>query len=315
MAVLYSKENQSSGFIRENKCVFYQQVLSSPAQKCKYQLNAAKHSMTKEIQIGRVSVGGNNPPAILGVVNISPESFYTDSFTPCDKVLSRVESMQSEGADIIDIGARSTALNSEPISVSEEKARVLSALADLDGCGAVLSLDTCHAEVLSAALHYDISLINDISGLSSPEYAKTAADSGLPVIAMAAHRIPGDPTNIASTHTALREILSRADAAGISDVILDPGIGKWVAERDSAADWELCRRFSELKEYNCPLLAAVSRKLFIGECIDKAPQERLFGSLAVLYHLMEAGANLLRVHDVSATRDFVRIFSHLNNGK
>ncbi|HJJ38917.1 MAG TPA: dihydropteroate synthase [Methanocorpusculum sp.] len=271
--------------------------------------------MTKEIRVGSVFVGGDNFPAILGVVNISPESFYTDSFTPCDKVLSRVESMRLEGADIVDIGARSTALYSAPISVSEEKRRVISALADLDGCGVPLSLDTCHAEVLSAALRYDVSLINDVSGLSSPEYTKVAADSGLPVIAMAAHRVPGDPTNIASTHSALREILSRADAAGISDVILDPGVGKWVAERESAADWELCRRFSELREYGCPLLAAVSRKLFIGECIEKEPQERLFGSLAVLYHLMEAGANLLRVHDVSATRDVVQVFSRLNRGK
>lgn len=264
--------------------------------------------MTHTVRIGNITIGGNNPPAILGVVNISPESFYSDSFTPGCQVLRRVESMRRDGADIIDLGARSTALNAPLLSVAEEKDRVVSALKDLTDCGLPVSLDTCHAEVLSAALHYDIALINDISGLSSKEFAAAAADSGLPVIAMASHELPGDAKNLASTRTALSEVLVRAEAHGITDLILDPGIGKWVAGRDADADWELCRRFHELTVYDRPLLAAVSRKQFLGECVNKAPHERLFASLAMLYHLMEEGANLLRVHDVAATHDFVQVF-------
>ena len=269
----------------------------------------------KEVRAGKIVIGGNHPPAILGVVNISPESFYSDSFTPCSQVMQRVEALRREGADIIDLGARSTALNAPPLSVAEEKERVISALKDLDGCGVPLSLDTCHAEVLSAALHYDIALINDISGLSSPAYAKTAADAGLPVIAMASHEAPGDAVNLSSTHAALAEVLSRAESYGIEDIILDPGIGKWVAGRSSDADWELCRRFHELTVFGRPLLAAVSRKEFLAECVHKPPQERLFASLAVLYHLMEEGASLLRVHDVTATRDFVQVFSKIRQDK
>lgn len=259
-----------------------------------------------------MSVGGNNPPRILGVLNISPESFFSDSFTPCSQVFRRAEEMRRAGADIIDLGARSTALNSKPLSVSEEKERVVSALKDLDGCGIPLSLDTCRAEVLDAALRYDIALVNDISGLSDEMYARAVADSGLPVIVMASNRMPGDSLNFAETKEAVESVLFRSECYGIEDIILDPGVGKWSAVRTGDADWELCRRFSELKFYDLPLLAAVSRKSFIGDCLNKPPHERLFGSLAVLYHLMEAGADLLRVHDVGATADFVKVFSRLN---
>ncbi|MDO5846664.1 MAG: dihydropteroate synthase, partial [Methanocorpusculum sp.] len=222
--------------------------------------------------------------------------------------LRRAETMIEEGADIIDVGGRSTALNAPPLSVSEERERVVLALRELEGCGLPLSLDTCRPEVLAAALHYDLAVVNDISGLAQPAYAKIAADSGLPVIAMAAHAFPGDPLTMAETHAAMAEVLERADRWGIDELILDPGAGRWSEARTSEADWELCRRFSELKRYGCPLLAAVSRKKFIGDCLDKPAHERLYGSLAVVYHLMEQGADLLRVHDVGATKDFVRVF-------
>ncbi|HKM41247.1 MAG TPA: dihydropteroate synthase, partial [Methanocorpusculum sp.] len=129
-----------------------------------------------------------------------------------------------------------------------------------------------------------------------------------PVIGMTTHRIPGDPTNITSTHEALVKIISRAEQYGIDQLILDPGIGKWVAERSSEADWELCRRFSELKVYGFPLLAAVSRKSFIGECLNKPPQDRMYGSLGVLYGLLEGGADIVRVHDVAASKDIITVF-------
>lgn len=267
--------------------------------------------MANVVRVKNVSVGGDNPPRILGVLNISPESFYSDSFTPCNLAFRRAEEMRRAGVDIIDVGARSTALNSKPISVAEEKARVISALKDLDGCGLPLSLDTCHAEVLEAALHYDIALVNDIRGLADQSFTKLVADAGLPVIAMAAGAPNEYPVNFLETKLAIDDILKRASMHDITDVILDPGVGKWSEARSTDADFELCQRFSELKEYEMPLLAAVSRKSFIGECLNKPPHERLFGSLAVLYHLMISGASILRVHDVLATADFVKIFCRL----
>lgn len=260
------------------------------------------------VNIKNIGIGNGNPPRVMGVLNISPESFFSDSFVPLEKITFRVGQMLREGADIIDLGARSTALSAPRISVAEEKERVLTALKELKDTGAVFSLDTMYAEVLEAALHYDIAAINDISGLSNERYAKIAADSGLPVIGMTTHKIPGDPTTISSTHEALKEIISRAEYYGIDQLILDPGIGKWVAERSSEADWELCRRFSEMKAYGYPLLGAVSRKLFIGEALNKPPQGRLYGSLGVLYGLLEGGADIVRVHDVAASKDIVTVY-------
>ncbi|MDR0438736.1 MAG: dihydropteroate synthase [Methanocalculaceae archaeon] len=264
-----------------------------------------------EVRIKNVCIGGGKTPKIMGVLNVSPESFFSDSFTPCDQIVTRVEEMIREGADIIDLGARSTALSAKPLTISDERERIIAAMKELDGYGAVLSLDTMYPEVLNAALHYDLAAINDINGLGNPEYAKLVADTGLPVIAMVAHKIPGDPIDMAGTHAAMQEILNRAWRYDICDLILDPGIGKWVAERQAAADWDLCQQFSKLKQYDCPLLAAVSRKTFIGDCIGKPAHERLYGTLGVLYHLLENGADIVRVHDVGASRDVVLVFERL----
>jgi dihydropteroate synthase len=263
------------------------------------------------VRIKNVYIGGGNSPKIMGVLNISPESFFSDSFIPCDQVVTRVEEMIREGADIIDLGARSTALSAPPLTIVEERGRIIAAMKELDGSGAVLSLDTMHPEVLNAALHYDLAAINDINGLGNPEYAKLVADTGLPVIAMAAHKFPGDSIDMTGTHASMQEILSRSEKYGICDLILDPGVGKWITDRPLAADWDLCRRFSELKQYDCPLLAAVSRKTFIGACIGKSAHERLYGTLGVLYHLLGAGADIVRVHDVGASRDVVLVFEQL----
>lgn len=266
-----------------------------------------------EIGIKNVTVGKEGEPKILGVMNISPESFFSDSFTPVNKVVARAEKLIRDGADIIDVGARSTALNSGVISVSEEKERIISALTELCDYDYPLSVDTMHPEVLDAALRFDIAAVNDISGLTNEKYAKILADSSLPAIAMASHKLPGDSQDISSTHVAICGVLERARRYGIKEIILDPGIGKWTAERSAEADWELCKRFFELKSYGCPLLCAVSRKEFIGECVNKPPQERLFGSLAVLYHLLESGADLVRVHDVAASRDVINVFQRIKS--
>ena len=88
-----------------------------------------------EVRIKNIRIGGGNSPKIMGVLNISPESFFSDSFTPCDQVVTRVEEMIREGADIIDLGARSTTLNAPPLTVADERERVLTAMKELDGYG------------------------------------------------------------------------------------------------------------------------------------------------------------------------------------
>lgn len=265
------------------------------------------------VQFGDVRIGGGSPPRVMGVLNISPESFFSDSFTPCEQVMLRVEEMRRAGADVIDVGARSTALNAPPLTVAEERERVVAAFRELEecGCDAVFSLDTMHVEVLEAALRFDLAAINDISGLGDARYARVVADSGLPVVAMAADAMPGDALDFAGTIAAMRRVCDRAERAGVSGLVLDPGVGKWVLNRPLDADWELCRRFGELREFGCPLLGAVSRKTFIGDAIGKPAQDRLFGTLGVLFYLLEQGADMVRVHDVAAARDVLRVYERL----
>lgn len=262
--------------------------------------------------IDKIPVGGDNPVRLMGVVNCSPESFFSGSYTPPEDVYERAAAMKEAGAEIIDIGARSTAPLSTPITVAEEAERMKIALAGFSGSGIPVSVDTMYPEVLELCIKYDISCINDIHGLANTDFAKIAGDSGLPAILMATFERPGDPVGFDSILDALDVVLERADNYGIDEVILDPAIGKWTPERRTEEDWEICRRFGELKSVGRPLLAAVSRKTFIGELIDAPPEGRLAGTIAVTYGLLASGASMVRAHDITETRNLIDVFAKLN---
>jgi len=254
---------------------------------------------------------GRKRPVLMGILNISPESFYTGSFVPISAVQETAEIMITSGAEILDIGARSTAPNCHPLSVAEEITRVKKCLAQLDGGDYAISIDTMHPEVLRAALRYDISLVNDISGLVNPEMGSLIADAELPAVLMATRENPGDARSFQETQNAIHAVLVRASKHGVKDIILDPGLGKWTAERTAEDDWDLCRRFGELKQYELPLLVAVSRKSFIGEVTGQPPMGRLAGTLAVTTRLIEEGAAVIRAHDISETRDLITSVTHM----
>ena len=248
----------------------------------------------------------------MAVINASPESFFSKSFVPPESILSTVHRFADAGADIIDVGARSTAPDSPVLPVQTERERVTETLKQIEGSGIPISLDTMHPEVLNAALRHDIAAINDIHGLSSPEYARIAADSGLPVISMASKNDPGDVRSVEDTMSALSLVISRAEKYGIEELILDPAIGKWIPDWEPEDDWELCRHFSEFLQFNRPLLAAVSRKTFIGDLTGRSPDDRLAGTLAVTCTLMDKGASLIRAHDVRETADIIHVHQKLN---
>ena len=183
------------------------------------------------------------------------------------------------------------------------------ALRELDGTGVTISVDTMRAFVLQRCLKYDIHAINDINGFSNPEYAKIAADSGLPCFLMASTSEPGDSADLAGTIHALSLVISRCESLSVSEYVLDPGIGLWNSDRTTALDWELCRHFHEFVKFNHPLLAAISRKTFIGDILSrKLPEERLAGSLALTTLLLSKGADIVRCHDVKETRDAIIVY-------
>lgn len=262
-------------------------------------------------KIGALHIGAGNPVRVLGVVNISPESFFKQSYVQLENLHDTACRLIEEGADMLDIGARSTAPSSVPISVDEERNRLALALAEIRGIDIPISVDTMHGEVLNEALRYDIDCINDISGLSNADLAKVAQDSGLPAILMATKTLPGDAMSFEESVVALRLTLERAKHYEIDQIVLDPGIGKWSRERTAAADWELCSRFDELSSFERPLLAAVSRKSFLTLIHDVPPEKRMAMSLAVGISLIESGATMIRTHDVRETKECIQTLTKI----
>jgi dihydropteroate synthase len=264
-------------------------------------------------EINRLSIGEGSPARIMGVINCSPESFYKGSYVRTEETRVKAVSMVADGADLVDVGARATGPGSPPISIAVERERMIKALSALEGSGITVSVDTVHPEVLQACLRYDIHAVNDISGLSNPRFAELARDSGLPAILMASRSIPGDAVGFPATLETLRLVVERCGEYGIREFILDPGIGRWVPERTARHDWDLVRRFGEFRTLGYPLLAAVSRKTFIGELLGRGPVERLPGSLAVALLLVMEGASVVRTHDVRETRDVLRVFTEVQD--
>jgi dihydropteroate synthase len=265
----------------------------------------------QQCRVNNLVIGGDAPPRVMGVINCSPESFYANSYIPTEFVHKTAVEMIEQGADLIDIGARSTAPNTQAVCGATELSRIDAALKELDGSGITVSVDTMNPWVLDACLHHEIHAINDISGLVSDAYARRAAESGLPAFLMASVSQPGDAVGLEATLAALKMVTGRCEAAGIHDYILDPAIGIWTPFRSIEDDWTLCRHFADFRRFERPLLAAISRKTFIGDLLNRPPEDRLAGSLAVTLALLEKGASLVRTHDVRETVDTIRVFQRM----
>ncbi|HDQ08043.1 MAG TPA: dihydropteroate synthase [Methanoculleus sp.] len=261
--------------------------------------------------IGKVGIGDGEPARLMAVMNASPESFFSHSFVPREELWATATRFCEDGAEIIDLGARSTAPNAPVLSAVEEKERVCASLKELEGIGVPVSVDTMFPEVLEAVLRYDIDAINDIHGLADPGYARIAGESGLPVFIMASDAVPGDAVGLKATHAACATVIARAHRAGIEEIILDPAVGRWIPERSMEDDWAICRDFRSFRVHGYPLLAAVSRKSFIGDLLNTPPEGRLAGTIAVTCELLKQGASVVRTHDVRETADLLRVYEKM----
>jgi dihydropteroate synthase len=264
--------------------------------------------------INGLRIGEGSPVRLMGVINCSPESFYRGSYVRPEDAGEKALAMVADGADLVDVGARATGPGSPSLPVAAEGERMTEALAALAGTGVTVSVDTRFPEVLEACLRYEVHAVNDIGGLSDPRFAGLVRDSGLPAILMASREAPGDAVGLQATLDALQLVLSRCMEYDIEEFILDPGIGRWVPERTSRDDWELVRHFGEFRAFGRPLLAAVSRKTFLGELLGRMPGERLAGSLAVALLLALEGASVVRAHDVRETRDALAVLAEVKGG-
>jgi dihydropteroate synthase len=258
-----------------------------------------------------ITIGPGFPVRLMGLINCSPESFFHGSYVSPGSILARAEEMVREGAEIIDIGARSTAPSAPKVNEATEAGRLSAALTEMDGSGIPVSVDTMYPSVLERALSHDIHAANDISGLANPAYARIVADAGLPSFLMASQRTQGDATSVEETLSHLALVVARCEEAGVSTYVLDPGIGLWNPARSTALDWEICRTFAQYSRFGRPLLAAVSRKTFLGEPDGRPPELRLAASLGITALLIQKGADIIRTHDVRDTADVIRMAARM----
>ncbi|SES74546.1 Dihydropteroate synthase [Methanococcoides vulcani] len=267
--------------------------------------------MVVDVDICGLRVGDEHPVRLMGVINLSRESFYKGSVVDADSVLDVAYKMVDDGAAIIDLGARSTWPLANPITKQEECNRLLPALKILnDNVDAVISVDTMFADIAERSLEKGADVVNDVAGFATDGgMLDVVADHGCPAVVMAAGKLPGDPIGMDAIMRSLNDILVRSEKRGIDtdQLILDPAIGKWVPEKLPIYDLETIDQFDRLKVFEKPLLAAISRKSFIGDLLNKPATERLYGSLAAAAIVVQKGAHIIRTHDVAETSDVVRI--------
>ena len=265
-------------------------------------------------------------PRIMGVVNVTPDSFSDGGLhLDVDDAIAGAEAMLAAGADILDIGGESTRPGAEPVPQALELDRVLPVIAGLRARGvtAPISIDTRHAAVARAAFAAGADLFNDVSALThDPASLPAAAAGGWPVCLMHAQ---GDPRTMqdapayddvvldVTDHLAAR--IAAAEAAGIprARILVDPGIG---FGKTTGHNLALIRNLSVLHGLGCAILFGASRKRFIGTIAGvEEPARRLPGSLAVALEALRQGAQVIRVHDVDATRQAIALWMALNIGE
>ncbi|MGI0082811.1 MAG: dihydropteroate synthase [Nitrosopumilaceae archaeon] len=281
-------------------------------------------------KLGSVSVGGSNPVRIMGIINVSPESFFKKSImTQKEKISSTVREMEEEGANLVDVGGMSTApyLNTA-ISEKTESERITRAVKIIQNVSNLpISVDTCRSKVAQAALELDVDIINDISGLKYDKDMPKVVEKHNPSLVLCAfskHLVKGN--QLVQTRKLLRQSITIARSAHIptNNIVVDPAIGffrkkgkgKFFTRINS--DWVkrdllILNNLDSLK-LGYPLLVSVSNKSFIGNLLKiKNPANRLYGSLAAEVVAVLNGADIIRTHNVKATREAILIAQKLSH--
>jgi dihydropteroate synthase len=257
------------------------------------------------------SLGDYSPVRLMGVVNLSPESFYKPSYTQKTELKRTVLSFIEAGATIIDIGARSTAPGVSPITIKEEQERIaetLKVLADFFPKEIILSIDTQYTAVAKDCLEFAVQnkiklIINDVSSFTTdPSLMDFIVDKQIPCIIMASKNRPGDPCTVEDTLIALSRTIAQLQKKKypLSKLIIDPAIGKWTAEKTYEYDLALLDNLREFQCFGLPILVGLSRKSFIGSVLnEKDPLKRDIGSYASTAIAVYNGAHIIRTHDIN----------------
>ncbi len=262
-------------------------------------------------------------PKILGIVNLTPDSFYDGGSLKNEaSLVTKIEKMLQDGADFIDLGGYSSRPGAKDISVDEEMDRVLPVVKLLtkEFSGIRLSIDTFRSSVAKACLDQGAALINDISaGNLDAEMLKTIAAYQVPYIMMHMKGSPQNMQSLASYKNITQEVcfyfsekIAEARALGIHDVIVDPGFG---FAKTIDHNFELLNNFEILQQLDVPILAGISRKSMIYKTLNTTADQALNGTTALHMIALQKGANILRVHDVKEAKECVVLFEQLKKVK
>jgi dihydropteroate synthase len=260
-----------------------------------------------------VELGGRT--LLMGIVNATPDSFSDAGELPdLEARVARGAALLEAGADLLDVGGESARGDRAPVPAEVEIERVAGVIERLAALGATVSVDTHKPEVARAAIAAGAVLVNDVSGLRDPALADLCAETGAGLVLMHTRVAPKetllDPRAyddvVADVVGFLRERIELAVAHGVDpeQLVLDPGPDFAKTPAQTVA---VLRRLDTIHALGRPVLLAASRKDFVGAITGRAPRERLAGTLAAIGEGVDAGAQLLRVHDVGAVRDFLAV--------
>jgi dihydropteroate synthase len=242
-------------------------------------------------------------PLLMGILNVTPDSFSDGGlFAARDAAIAQGERLAEEGADLIDIGGESTRPGHEPVAEEEERRRVLPIVEALaKRLAQPISIDTMKASVARAALDLGATILNDVWGLQrDPEMAGVARRAAGLVVMHNRQEVDATLDIMAEVKGFLERSLALGEAAGLPKerILIDPGIG---FGKTRGQNLTLLRRLRELSELGAPILVGLSRKSLIGHVTGEvSPRERLFGTISANVLAAQAGASVLRVHDVKA---------------
>ena len=258
-------------------------------------------------------------PLVMGIVNVTPDSFSDGGLhLQRDAALAHAHKLIAEGADILDIGGESTRPGAQPVSIQQELDRVMPVIEGLKGVPVPVSIDTCKPEVMLAAIAAGAQMVNDINALQDPAAMNAVAAGRVSVCLM--HK-QGDPQTmqqqpqyqdvVTEVSAFLCERVAAAKAAGVGHdrIVIDPGFG---FGKTLAHNLSLLQELKQLTELGVPILAGLSRKSMLGALTGRDTGQPLPASIAAGLIAVQRGANILRVHDVGATVDALKVLNAVN---
>ena len=258
-------------------------------------------------------------PLVMGIVNVTPDSFSDGGrHLQRDAALAYAHQLIAEGADILDIGGESTRPGAQPVSIQEELDRVLPIIEGLRGAPLPISIDTFKPVVMQAAIAAGAQMVNDIDALQDVAAMQAVAASNVAVCLMHKRGNPQTMQEQPLYQNVVDEVgaflcvrIAAAEAAGIQRerIVIDPGFG---FGKTLAHNLALLRELKKLTELGVPVLAGLSRKSMLGAITGQDVEHRVHASVAAALLAVQRGAKIVRVHDVRATADALKIWNAVN---